>query len=74
MAPVNLEPLIEAIKFNDASKLRRYCTLENTDINSVETTDNGWTLLHKAVQLGHLECLKVLLQHPKIDVNITGPG
>ena len=61
----------EIVRSNDISKLELLIKDDYFDIN---TTDNeGFTLLHRAAQFGHQECLKLLIVTPKVNVNAQTP-
>ena len=40
-------------------------------LNINQQANNGWTALHWASLNGHPECVKLLLNHSDIDINIT---
>ena len=65
------EKLFELIQYNDSNELEEMLKDEQIDPNSANS--NKWSLLHLTCQLGRLCCLKVLLAHPSINVNIRGP-
>ena len=66
----NHKRIFDAIEKDNVAELQEYLLHPETVINAVDS--EGFSLLHKAAQLGRLECLKLLLVHPQINVNING--
>ena len=72
MGPVNTDILFDYVQFNDADELAE--ALENRNIDPNSTNSDKWSLLHIACQLGRLDCVKVLLNDTRTNVNIKGPN
>ncbi len=66
----NAEALQHAVSQGDAELLSRLLTMRSANVNL--RTTMGWggykTLLHTAVGNGHLDCVRVLLAHPDVDL------
>ena len=71
MAPVDIDKLLEYIKYNDATELEDSLNRNEVDPNQVDK--DGWSLLHHACMLGQMECVEVLVKNDRVDVNQKGP-
>ena len=67
----NADVLLTAVSRGDAALLRRLLALRGANVN--ERTTMGWggynTLLHTAAGNGHLECVRVLLAQPSVNLS-----
>ncbi len=66
----NIEGLFKAVNENDVSEVTRLVT---TDMSLLYATDEGFTALQYAAQLGHSEVCNILLLYGA-DVNTTLPN
>lgn len=60
------EHVVGLIKYKDYDKLRSILT-DEFDIN--RGYDDGWTILHYAAEMFDLELIKIITNHPKVDLN-----
>jgi len=66
--------LKQAILQNSPEEVRAVIESEYIDINKVTMPPFGFPILHTVCRQGQVELLKLLLQHPEIDVNLPGPS
>eukprot|EP01083_Nonionella_stella_P186306 681702_1 len=60
--------LVDAVEREDISAVRDLLSISETDVNQ-ESGDYGRTALHVAVQVANIEILKLILEHPNVNVN-----
>ena len=72
MGPVDKDTLLDDIHYNYYDDLEQALKDDTVDPNS--TNDKGWSLLHVACKLNRVECVRVLLNNSKTNVNIRGPN
>jgi len=63
-------PIIAAIQFRKPTIYLRLLADSRTDINSVNTTSGGHTVLHWAVMCGNIPAIETICSMPGVDLNI----
>ena len=72
MSSLDYNIIFAYVNYNDADELKEALVHNHVDPNI--TDRDGWSLLHIACRLGRFECMKVLLNDSRTNVNIKGPG